>query len=195
LLQPRGAKAGRSAASNDVPRIREEEEGAIHHVWARGVKRQVLFRDEDDYERYIRMLATAVIRYGWVLLGFCLMPNHLHLLVETPEPNLGSGMQWLQSTYAISFNERWERLGDGHVFQGPYGSKRVRTDPYFLRVAAYVVANAASAGLCKRPQDWPWASLSVSRQRPRPRWLAHDLLCERLSPMTGTDDFLATIVL
>jgi len=76
-----------------VARHRDEEGGAIHHVWARGVNRRPLFVDEDDYERYIRMLAKTVERYHWRLLGFCLMPNHVHLLIETPEPNLGSGMQ------------------------------------------------------------------------------------------------------
>ena len=178
-----------------MPRLRDEEAGAIHHVWARGVNRQLLFRDEHDYERYIRLLAGVVARYGWVVLGFCLMPNHIHLLIETPEPNLGRGMQWLQSLYAVTFNERWERRGEGHVFQGPYDSKRVRDEPYFLRVAAYVVANAASAGLCTRPEEWPWSSLAVSQRRPRPRWLSHGLLFERLRELTGVDDFLSTIVL
>lgn len=164
-------------------------------MFARGVNRQRLFLDDDDYRRYIRMLAAAVRKYKWVLLGFCLMPNHVHLLIETPQPNLGAGMQWLQSLYAITFNDRWDRRGEGHVFQGPYGSERVRDDLYFLRVSAYVLANAASVGLCERPEDWPWGSLYISRQAPAPRWLAHDDLCERLRQLTGIDDFVSTIVL
>src|SRR4051794_5857062 len=106
------------------------------------------------------MLALAVERYGWRLLGFCLMPNHVHLIIETPEPNLGAGMQWLHSLYAVTFNERHGRRGEGHVFQGPYGSKRILDDLYFLRVAAYVLGNAPAAGLCARPEDWPWCSLT-----------------------------------
>jgi REP element-mobilizing transposase RayT len=129
-----------------VARYREEEEGAIHHVFARGVNRRDLFRDAEDYERYLRMLAEAVGRFDWVLLGFCLLPNHVHLLIETPKPNLGAGMQWLHSLYAATFNERWGLRGEGHVFQGPYGSRRVRDDLYFLRVTAYVLANAPAAG-------------------------------------------------
>jgi REP element-mobilizing transposase RayT len=161
----------------------------------RGVNRQLLFLDEEDYERYIRMLALAVVRFKWVLLGFCLMPNHVHLLIETREPNMGAGLQWLNSLYAQSFNDRHRKRGEGHVFQGPYGSKRVRDLAYFLRVSAYVLANAVAAGLCERPEDWPWSSLAVSRRRPASNWLAHDLLCERLQLITGADDFVATLVL
>jgi REP element-mobilizing transposase RayT len=178
-----------------VTRHRDEEAGALHHAYARGAKRQHLFLDEEDYERYIRMLAKAVARFNWVLLGFCLMPNHVHLLIETRAPNLGAGMQWLHSLYAQSFNDRHGKRGEGHVFQGPYGSRRVRDDAYFLRVAAHVVANAASAGLCERPEDWPWSSLAVSRRRPAPTWLAHDLLCERLRSLTDAEDFVSTMVL
>jgi len=177
-----------------VARHRDEEAGAIHHAYARGVNRGPLFLDEDDYERYIRMLASIVEKYGWRLLGFCLMPNHVHLLIETPEPNLGAGMQWLHSVYAATFNERWDKRGEGHVFQGPYGSKRIRDDLYFMQVAAYVFANAAAAGLCERPEDWPWSSLTVSARSPSPTWLAHDVLCARLRDLTGREDFLAQIV-
>lgn len=177
-----------------MARYREEEEGAIHHVFARGVNRRDLFRDAEDYERYLRMLAEAVGRFDWVLLGFCLLPNHVHLLIETPKPNLGAGMQWLHSLYAATFNERWGLRGEGHVFQGPYGSRRVRDDLYFLRVTAYVLANAPAAGLCERPDDWPWASLTVIRRKPRPRWIAHDVLLERYRQLTGRDDPLARLV-
>jgi putative transposase len=178
-----------------VARHRDEAAGAIQHAFARGVNRQALFVDEEDYERYIRMLARAVVRFKWLLLGFCLMPNHVHLLIETPEPNMGAGMQWLHSLYAVTFNERHGKRGEGHVFQGPYGSTRVHDDLYFMRVAAYVLANAASAGLCERPEDWPWSSLSLSQQNPTPNWLAHDVLLERLRTVTGVDDFVSTIVL
>ena len=99
-----------------MSRIRNEAPGAIHHVFARGVLRQRVFLDAQDYERYIKLLAATVKRTEWLILDFCLMPNHVHLLIETPEPNLGEGMQWLHSSYAQSFNDRYDRRGEGHVF-------------------------------------------------------------------------------
>jgi putative transposase len=178
-----------------MARVRDEARGAIHHVFARGVMRRDLFLDGEDYERYLRMLSDVVNRYGWVVLQFCLMPNHVHLLVETPEPNLGAGMQWLHSLYATTFNERHGRRGEGHVFQGPYGSKRVGDEPYLLRVVAYLAANPVAAGLCDDVAAWPWSSFGLAARARVPRWLAHQQLCDRVEAITGRPDFLSTIVL
>jgi putative transposase len=178
-----------------MSRERKEEAGAEHHAFARGVNRNKIFLDDDDYELYIRMLRATVQRFGWELLAFCLLPNHLHLIVRTPKPNLGLGMQWLQSRYALRFNERHRRPGDGHVFQGPYGSRRIEDDPGFMRVAAYVTMNAVVAGLCSHPAEWPWSSHGlVARGRPA-QWLAHDRFYERMQELTGAADFVETIVL
>lgn len=178
-----------------MARERAEEAGAVHHVFARGVNRRRIFLDDEDYQRYIRMLRATVERFGWRLLAFCLMPNHVHLLIRTPHPNLGAGMQSLQSLYALSFNERHERRGEGHVFQGPYGSRRVEDDVGFLRMAAYVTMNAVAGGLCRHPAEWPWSSWGLVAQGLGGQWLAHDELCEQLQEMTGTTNFVATIVL
>jgi putative transposase len=123
------------------------------------------------------------------------MPNHLHLLVETPQPNLGAGMQWLQSRYALSFNDRHGRSGEGHVFQGPYGSNRVKDELGFLRAAAYVIMNAVAGGLCAHPAEWRWSSHGMVSRGLGAQWLAHDAFCERLEALTGTPNFVSTIVL
>ena len=178
-----------------MPRIRNEAPGAIHHVFARGVLRQRLFHDAEDYERYIKLLATVVKREGWLVLDFCLMPNHVHLLIETPEPNLGKGMQWLHSNYAGSFNDRYERRGEGHVFQGPYGNVRVEDDLHLMRVATYVAFNAVAAGLCRERSEWPWSAAGLLRVGSKPPWLAHDRLCNLLESMTGRSDFYERVIL
>lgn len=178
-----------------MPRHREEGPGVVHHVYARGVRRQPLFLGDEDYEQYIRLLVRTIESYRWRALGFCLMPNHLHLLIETPEPNLGAGMQWLQSRYAITFNERHGRTGEGHVFQGPYGSKPVLDERYLLTVAAYIIGNPVTAGLCEAPEDWPWSSFGlVSQHGPRP-WLAHEELWERVQVLAGGVNFVDTLVM
>ena len=85
------------------------------------------------------------------------MENHFHLVVETPAPNLGAGMRYLNSRYAQLFNER-HMPGGGHVFQARFGSKLVRTDEQLAQLLRYVAHNPVRAGLCADPESWPWSS-------------------------------------
>src|SRR3954452_1550403 len=106
--------------------------GGMFHVWARRVDRSPLFLDEEDYRRYVALLAETVGRFGWILLAFCLMPNHIHLLVQLREPNLAEGMQWLHGRYARYFNDRHGR--EGRLFEHRYKSRVVGDDLYFATV-------------------------------------------------------------
>src|SRR2546423_11038050 len=99
-------------------RLRNEIAGATYHVMARGVDGRRIFVDDHDYERYTGLLGDVVRRQGWHLLCYCLMPNHVHLMIETPEATLANGMQWLHSRYALAFNRRHGRKG--HLFEAPY---------------------------------------------------------------------------
>jgi putative transposase len=149
-------------------RPREELEGAIHHVYARGNGRQRIFFADADRVMYLSMLANTVARTGWRCLAYCLLENHLHLLVETPEANLGVGMQRLQSAYAHWLNRR---VGScGHVFQGRYGAKRITTDAQFWITVRYIAHNPVEAGLVRGAHDWPWSSHAVL-DRAAPAWL------------------------
>jgi putative transposase len=153
-----------------VPRRpREEEPGAIFHVWARGNNKQPIFLDDRDRIRYIELLAETVRRCGWRLMAYCLMENHVHLLVETPDANLSAGMQILQGKYGIYFNERHGRVG--HVFQSRFGSERIRSEAQLWVTAAYVVRNPVAAGLCSRPEDWRWSSHRCVLEETAPGWL------------------------
>jgi putative transposase len=166
-------------------RLRNEIAGATYHVMARGVDRRRTFVDDADYETYTRLLATATRRQGWNLLCYCLMPNHVHLMVETPETNLGNGMQWLQSLYARVFNDRHRR--SGHLFEARFKSPVVDTDEAFLRLVGYIVANPVAAGLSKRAIDWPWGShAAFVSDGAAPAWLAHKRLVDRLEEITSS---------
>lgn len=88
------------------------------------------------------------------------MPNHAHLFLETPAPNLAAGMRHLKGAYAQRFNTRYDR--SGHVFQGPYGSELVDSDAYFVGLCRYVAWNPVRAGLCHNPFDWPWSSAAAT---------------------------------
>jgi REP element-mobilizing transposase RayT len=122
---------------------REDVADGISHVFARGNDRRVIYRDDSDRQTYLRLLARAVTQFRWGVLAYCLMPNHVHLLIETPLANLGAGMRWLHGLYAREFNDRHGR--SGHVFQGRYGSVRVKSDEQLWGVAAYIAMNPVEA--------------------------------------------------
>jgi putative transposase len=144
-------------------RPREEFPGAIHHVYARGNDRREIFVDDDDRHAYIHLLRRAIRTQAWHCLGYCLMDNHVHLLIETPKPNLGRGMQRLHSRYAELLNGRQQRVG--HVFQGRYGAVRVEHDEQLWAVVAYIARNPVTAGLCAHPREWPWSSHAAMENR------------------------------
>ena len=120
---------------------------------------------------------------NWRCLAYCLMPNHVHLLVETPGANLGIGMQWLHGLYAQTFNERHGR--SGHLFQGRYGSVRVTTDAQLWMLVRYLAVNPVRAELCARPADWRWSSHGALAGSSDPGWLDHSRLLEYLAPAGG----------
>jgi REP element-mobilizing transposase RayT len=148
---------------------REDVAGAIHHVWARGVRRHEIYADDFDRLRYLVMLGRVVVRQGWRCLAYCLMGNHVHLVLETPEANLASGMQRLHGDYAVSFNQRHGL--SGHVFQGRYGSERAIDDAQLWSQLRYVPRNPVEAGLCSRPQEWRWSSHRAVVEGGGPAWL------------------------
>ena len=157
-------------------RPREEEAGAIHHVYSRGNGKQLVFFDDEDRAGYLDLLARAVVRAGWRCLSYCLMPNHLHLLIETPQPNLGAGMQWFHGHYAGGFNKKWGR--SGHLFQGRYGNVRVKTDEQLQTVVRYIALNPVAAKLSRAPEDWLWGSHRAAVSGEAAAWLDHARLLE-----------------
>jgi putative transposase len=164
-------------------RPREQIEGGVYHVFARGNGRQPIFVDDVDRLCYLGVLGSVVCRRRWNCLAYCLMGNHVHLLVETPEPNLARGMQALQSFYAQTFNERHGR--SGHVFEGRYGAKRAHDDGQLRTAAAYIARNPVAAGRCHRAEDWRWSSHAATLDQAGPAWLAIDRLLEFFAALGG----------
>ena len=140
-------------------------------MYARGNDRQRIFKDDVDRRAYVAMLGHVVTKRAWFCLAYCLMRNHIHLLVETPEPDLDAGMHWLQGSYAKGFNRRHRR--SGHLFQGRYGAKRVEDDPQLWMTADYIARNPVDAGYCTTPEEWRWSSQGAEQQPP---WLASSRL-------------------
>jgi REP element-mobilizing transposase RayT len=124
-------------------------------VTARGNNRQRIFRDDADRHVFMRLFARVVDRFGWSCLTYCLMDNHYHLLLLTPEPTLGAGMQRLNGSYAQGFNQRHRQ--SGRVWGDRYFSRPLQRDAHLLEAIRYIAWNPVRAGLCERPEHWQWS--------------------------------------
>ena len=128
-------------------KLRVEYPGAIYHVMNRGDRRESIFHDDADRKRFVETLAECCTKTGWQVHAYVLMPNHFHLVVETPQPNLVAGMKWFLGTYTARFNRRHKQFG--HLFSGRYKSLVVDGSGtgYLKTVCDYVHLNPARARL------------------------------------------------
>jgi putative transposase len=140
------------------PRSHLPEDG-FFHVTSRGVARSEIFRDADDYRFFYALLVHVSRQFAWRCHVFCLMPNHVHLVLETSRAGLSRGMQRLSGRYAANFNSRHDRVG--HLFQNRFDARAIERDAHFESACRYVLENAARAGLCRYDERWPWAGTLV----------------------------------
>ena len=133
-----------------------EYEGAFYHITSRGNERKKIFFTNRDYVRFIEYLEIAQDRFGCVLHAYVLMPNHYHLLLETPQANLGRVMHSLNGSYTTYINVKRKR--SGHLFQGRYKSIVIEKDSYLLELSRYIHLNPVRANMKERPEDYPHSS-------------------------------------
>ena len=131
--------------------LRIEYAGALYHLTSRGNARRPIFKDDKDRESFLNTLKRVNDRYHWLCHAYCLMNNHYHLVVETPEGNLSQGMRQLNGVYTQSYNRRHGRVG--HLFQGRYKAIVVQRESYLLEVCRYVVLNPVRAKAVVRPEE------------------------------------------
>ena len=165
-----------------MPRsVRIEYPGAIYHVLNRGDRREDIFRDDSDHQRFLATLEEACLKTGWHVHAYCLMRNHFHLVLETPQPNLVAGMKWFLGVYTRRFNLRHKVCG--HLFAGRYKALVVdgSENAYLRTVCDYVHLNPERAKLLT-PTDplesFRWSSYPLYLKPPqeRPAWLRVDRL-------------------
>ena len=161
--------------------LRVEYVGARYHIMCRGNQGQRIFKAQEDADLFVRTLGEVCVRNQVVVHAWCLMGNHYHLLLETPNGNLVNAMKWFQGTFTQRYNARHKLWG--HLFQGRYKAKIIDDDDgcYFRSVGDYIHLNPADAGLVTQGclSDWPWSSYPLYLVAPsrRPSWLqATDLL-------------------
>ena len=133
----------------------------MYHVLNRAVARLALFDKPADYDAFERVLAEAMQKYPTRLLGYCVMPNHWHLVLwPREEGELTSFVRWLTHTHVMRWHAHYQTSGSGHLYQGRFKSFPMQTGEHFYTVLRYVERNALRANLVDRAEDWQWGSLS-----------------------------------
>ena len=158
--------------------------GAFYHVIARGNRGQKIFRDDQDYERYLSFLRKYKARFHFLIYAYTLMPTHIHLLLEVSETPLSRLMQILQFRYTRNFNIKYKKWG--HLFQGRYKAILCDKDSYFLELSAYIHLNPVRAGLIKEPHQYPWSSYRFYVREAKDRLVDGDFLLAQFSNKKAT---------
>ncbi len=142
-----------------MPRqARQGSESGTYHIMLRGINRQKVFHDAEDYQRFIQTLARFKQACSYVLIGYCLMPNHVHLLIREGSEPLSMIFRRIGASYVYWYNTKYERTG--HLFQDRYRSEAVEDDEYLLAALRYIHRNPIKAGLCKDCADYQYSSYS-----------------------------------
>jgi len=136
--------------------LRIEFAGALYHVTSRGNARQNIYLNNADRGSWLAVFAKVCERFNWVCYSYCLMNNHYHLFIETPEGNLSQGMRQLNGVYTQRFNRFHNRVG--HLYQGRYKAILVQKEAYLLELSRYIVLNPVRARMVNAPQEWPWSN-------------------------------------
>jgi len=150
--------------------LRVEYPGAYYHVINRGNYQEKILKNDRDREKFLQYLEKASERFSITFHTYCLMSNHFHLLVETPEPNLSVAMQWIMVSYATYFNRKRDR--HGHLFQGRFKAILIDADEYLKHLSRYIHLNPVRAKMVSAPSEYKWSSYpTIIGKTKEPEWL------------------------
>lgn len=135
---------------------RKRSNSGVYHIMLRGINRQQIFEDDEDYSRFLETLAKYREECGYSLYGYCLMPNHVHLVLREGKQPLETIMRRIGASYVYWYNAKYARTG--HLFQDRFKSELVESDTYLLTVIRYVHWNPVKAGLCSTLEAYPYSS-------------------------------------
>ena len=158
--------------------IRIEYPGAFYHVFNRGLEKREIFLSSQDDRQFLSLSLDVHRKYKIVFHAYCLMPNHYHLMLETPLGNLSRAMRHLDGIYTQFFNRKYERVGP--LFQGRYRAILVEKESYALELSRYLHLNPVKARLCQKAEDYPFSSFpAYLGLAPAPAFLETDRLLEQ----------------
>lgn len=150
--------------------LRIEYPGAFYHIYSRGNQKQPIFLSDDDRHFILKCLREAHEKFGVIVHTYCLMPNHYHLIIETPFGNLSDMMHFLNTMFSVYFNTRHKRCG--HLFQGRYKSILIQAEGYAKQLSKYIHLNPVRAKIVDLPEQHPWSSYSFFCGTRRPeKWM------------------------
>jgi REP element-mobilizing transposase RayT len=165
--------------------LRLEFPDALYHITSRGDRGEDIYEDTTDRKAFLEILSLVITRFNWVCYAYCLMDNHYHLLIQTPDGNLSKGMRHLNGVYTQFYNRRHRKTG--HLYQGRYKAILVDQDSYLLELSRYIVLNPVKAGIVERVAQWPWSSYSamtgISESH---EWLTIDFLLSQFATRRKT---------
>ena len=140
--------------------LRIEIAGALYHVTSRGDRQENIYESDTDRENFLLVLEEVCKQYNWSVHSYCLMSNHYHLLVETPDGNLSKGMRQLNGVFTQKYNRNNNKVG--HVFQGRFKGILVDGDAYLMELVRYIVLNPVRAQMVRSARDWKWSSFRAT---------------------------------
>ena len=141
----------------------------VYHVMSRGNYRNTIFPSARHAERYLFLLGRVTARRGWIVLDWCLMPNHYHLLIRLTDGGLSAGMRELNGCYSRWSNALAQLTGTGHLVRNRFKSLLVDNDPYLFELLRYIPNNPVRGGLVDEPADWPWSGYRATAGHEHPR--------------------------
>jgi len=136
--------------------LRVEYDGAFYHVISRGHRRENIFRNDGDRNKFLNKLSIAAERLQLKIHAYVLMSNHYHLLIETPQANIAKAMHDINAGYANWYRHKYRLIGS--IFQGRYKAIVVEKDEYLMILSAYIHLNPVRAGIVKKPEEYVWSS-------------------------------------
>lgn len=155
--------------------LRIEFPGAVYYISTSGNAGRNIFQDAKDGQMWLEVFESVCKRFSWICYSFCLMTDHYHLIIETPEPNLSKGMRQLNGVYTQNFNRRHNSAG--HVFQGRFKSILVQKEKYLADLMKYVFFSPVRAGYSKYAHQFKWSNYKWFLKKDEcPDWLSSKML-------------------
>jgi REP-associated tyrosine transposase len=168
--------------------LRIEYPGAFYHVTSRGNEQKDIFKSRRDREQFLSYLQSSTERYGAVIHAYCLMSNHYHLLLETPEGNLSQIMRHINGAYTTYFNVKRKRAG--HLFQGRFKAILVEADEYAAELSRYIHLNPVKVGIAAKPEEYEWSSYRYYiGQAEAPAWLRTSFVLAYFGGTAGMENY------